>query len=421
MPRMRVDLRPSSIQFVDGQDPIANGIAQFGDTMAKLPVQLAEIRMKESARDEDKRRFDEMQKLKMDTFAYEKGKQHWTPVVPTEGNPDQIPSLLDVNSGTMRPMTPGAEPQPKQGTPGDTGIKTAAAPAPQGLLSNIGQFGARAAASTVGAVGAVPLAARQLVENAEVIPIAQGAGYAAEYLNNMSRGGLARDLTMKGINVAGRANLFTTAGLAAPGIFDDVQNTLRGQPITDKAMAGNLPGEIGRAIGNYSAGAQPQSDGRLDTPTAIKTIDRIAYRGRAGDSHWLREAIGGTAGMTMTGAGWGSGVEGIKTAQINADHEDLGRSIRALPISPEDKKGWEDELRRVTEIQQKDPDGTTMATFSQALQKYLELYHLRPMNTATLEDPRHQGSESDFYDAQGGSAGDYYQDRYGIPNMSQGH
>lgn len=65
MPRMSVNLRPSTIQFNDGQDPIVNGIANFGATMAKLPVQLAEIRMKQHDAEEDQRRWEAMHQLSM--------------------------------------------------------------------------------------------------------------------------------------------------------------------------------------------------------------------------------------------------------------------------------------------------------------------------------------------------------------------
>ncbi len=71
MPRMRVDLRPSTIRFDDGQDPIVNGIAQFGDTMAKLPVQLAQLRLKQADADEDKRRWEMTHQLSQDRLDQE--------------------------------------------------------------------------------------------------------------------------------------------------------------------------------------------------------------------------------------------------------------------------------------------------------------------------------------------------------------
>lgn len=69
MPRMRVNLRPSTVQFDDGEDPVIGGLARFGTAMANLPVQIGRIRMEQARDDEHKREFDAEQSLRMNADA----------------------------------------------------------------------------------------------------------------------------------------------------------------------------------------------------------------------------------------------------------------------------------------------------------------------------------------------------------------
>ncbi len=65
MPRMLVNLAPSRVQFNDGESPIVSGLAHLGETMAKLPLQQAQILMQQKRDQDEQDRFDADHQLRM--------------------------------------------------------------------------------------------------------------------------------------------------------------------------------------------------------------------------------------------------------------------------------------------------------------------------------------------------------------------
>lgn len=71
MPRMLVNLAPSTVQFNDGESPIVSGLAHFGETMAKLPMQQAQIRMQQQQQQDERDQFAASNQLRMSGDARE--------------------------------------------------------------------------------------------------------------------------------------------------------------------------------------------------------------------------------------------------------------------------------------------------------------------------------------------------------------
>ena len=357
MPRMLVDLRRPTIQFQDNQDPIVNGVANFGAAMAKLPVQLAEIRMRQAAMDEDKRRFEAMHSLNMNQDRRQQAKhdddlkrnQHRLVQSNSPDDPAFAPRMVD-EYGNERLLAPAGPAAPVPGAEGAPGAE--ADPAADGLPTM--------KASVDEGYGRVP----GIVAGGALGVAGIGAAEGVHRLANAGAGRAGMALTRLGTGT------LVEGALSAPDAARDAYDALAGNPLEEEAMVGMSMGALGRDISRaVSHGATPNLEGKVAPQQAVERVGQIAKDPSVALPSMLRRAGGAAAAGLNPDVTNTEQQRNLEISQANAVHGDLRAAIFSLPIPASMRPRLEEELRRAADEQHRNPQSQSLQLFAARLEE----------------------------------------------------
>ena len=406
MPRIRVDLRPSTIKFDDGEHPVVSGLARFGATMAQLPMQMAQLRMQETEQAEDKRRFDAKHGLDVSADG-RAGEQHALNMKMGEGeyetreNQATFDGLRDdplANSGPETPLEPGVLDDWKRAEEGKETRKAARTDwsvlkDEDGLptmqherhTGEIRPFdGAGAPPPPPGGTGDPAADAAAAEEAAAAESGWHPADVAAGGATALATGYALK----KGVNAAGRvlprmglsASAAGGAGAAAlaygaysaADLGKDIYDGTLGDGMKDDAMLPGSAGAVGRGVAEYAAGSEGFTEGPLQDQQARDTLDEIIAGGNVGKAGWGRKATAWTAGKMLPGISSDESIQNAHSARMSTAHADLGRVLRATVKDPAERKAMEALLQEAVAAQEKDPNSGAIEAFATDLRAALQ-------------------------------------------------